>query len=216
MAARRSAAPHHFAKALDEIQDAPRHAVVRFRSLPRHDDVGRAEQRGGRARAARPRGRAGHQLHRHRRDVPDSAQARNAGPHGDDPRPLARAPAARPLRDRDEGRRTRPPRVDPERPQRPDAREHRGGLRHEPRAAPDRLHRPLPDPLAAAQRADVRRDRVRSREGKGGPGDPRAGRGDGRADREREDPPLRPVQRDDVGRVRVPARREGAGRARSR
>ena len=27
----------------------------------------------------------------------------------------------------------------------------------------DRLHRPLPDPLAAAQRAAVRRDRVRSR-----------------------------------------------------
>ena len=125
---------------------------------------------------------------------------------------LARAAARRP-RHRDQGRRSRPPRLDPQRPHRSHARRHRRGGRHQPRAAADRLHRPLPDPLAAAQRADVRRDRVRSGEGDGRAVDPRAGRRHGRADQGRQDPPLRAVERDGVGRVRVPARREGAGRA---
>ena len=138
---------------------------------------------------------------------PVPPNAHDAGAHRDVPRQLARAPAARRARDRDQGRRARAPRLDPQRTHRSDARRDRRGRRHEPRATADRRHRPLPDPLAAAQRADVRRDRVRSVEGEGRAADPRAGRGHGRDDQGRQDPPLRPVERNGLGRVRIPARR---------
>ena len=49
-------------------------------------------------------------------------------------------------------------------------------------------------------------------EGAGRTVDPRAGRRHGRADQGRQDPPLRAVERNGVGRVRVPARRDGARR----
>ncbi len=45
--------------------------------LPRHHDLGRAEQRGRGAPAARLRRGAGHRLHRRRRDAPGAAQGRD-------------------------------------------------------------------------------------------------------------------------------------------
>ena len=82
------------------------------------------------------------------------------------------------------------------------------GVRHEPRAAAHRLHRPLPDPLAAAQRAarSAPPSSIRPRSAPG-PSIREQVEGMARAHQGRQDPPLRPVQRDDVGRVRVPSRR---------
>ncbi len=69
----------------------------------------------------------------------------------------------------------------------------------------DRLHRPVPDPLAATQRAELRRHRVRSRQGKGRPVDPRTGVRHGRDDQGRQNPLLRFIERDVLGRLRIPA-----------
>ncbi len=128
---------------------------------------------------------------------------------------VACAPASRVAGHRDEGGGTRTPRLDPQRPHRCDARRDRRCGRHEPRAAAHRLHRSLPDPLAAAKRADVRRDRVRSLEGAGRAVDSRAGRGHGGDDPGGQDPSLRAFQRDELGRVRVPPDRERARRSRT-
>ena len=80
-----------------------------------------------------------------------------------------------------------------------------------------RLHRPLPDPLAAAQRAArsarVEFDPAKERDG---PSIREQVEGDGGADQGRQDPPLRPVERDDVGRVRVPSRRARSSACRAR
>ena len=132
------------------------------------------------------------------------------------PRQLARAPQAARHRRRDQGGGSRPARLDSRRAHRPHARGHRRGGRHEPRAAQDRLHRSLPDPLAAAERADVRRDRVRPAKERSGPSIDEQVEGTGRDDQGGQDPPLRVVERDGVGRLRVPPRREGAPACRAR
>ena len=80
-------------------------------------------------------------------------------------------------RHRDQGGGTGSARMDSQRPHRSHARRHRRGRRHEPRAAQIDSIDLLPDPLAAAQRADVRRDRVRTGEGARRAVDRRAGRG---------------------------------------
>ena len=178
--------------------------------MPGHDDLGRAEQRSRGPRAARLRDRARHQLHRHRRDVSGAAERKHARAHRNHSGRVARTPSARQLGHRHQGRRPGAPRLDPRWPDRSDARGHRRGRRYQSLAIADRRHRPLSDPLAAAQRADVRRDRVRSLEGKGRAFGARAGRRHGRDDQGRKDPLLRPVERDGVGRVRIPPRRSSA------
>ncbi len=198
----------------DEIPEVAGHRPRSVRGVPRHDDLRRAEHRSRSARAARLRDRAGRQRDRHRRNVSGAGERDDARAHGDVRRQLARARAPRWSRDHDESRGTRPPRLDPRRAHRSDPRRHRRGCRDESRPAADRSHRRLSDPLAAAQRPDVRRDRVRSGKGKGGPVDRRAGRRDGGADRCGQDPLLRALERDGVGCVRIPARRARAGRCR--
>ena len=63
----------------------------------------------------------------------------DAGAHRDVSRQLACAPAARRTGHRHQGRRAGTPRLDPQGPHGPDARGHRRGGRHEPRAIADRL-----------------------------------------------------------------------------
>jgi hypothetical protein len=192
---------------------ASRHRSFRLRSLPRHDDLGRAEHRSRGPRAARLRVRARRELRGHRRDVPGAAAGGDAGPHRGVPRRLAREAAARARDRRDEGRRSRTARLDPQRAHRPHARRRGRSLRHEPRAPAHRAHRPLPDPLAAAQRADVRGGGLRPDARACGAGDRGAGRRDGRAGEGRQDPPLGVVERDGVGHRRVRPRRARAGRS---
>ena len=100
----------------------------RLGGLPRHDDLGRAEQRSRSARATRLRGRAGHQLHRHGRDV--SGAAERAGRRGAPRRSSAtgsRASRATGLVVATKVAGPGPPRLDSRRPHRSDARRHRRG-----------------------------------------------------------------------------------------
>ena len=138
----------------DETSNIAGYRPRRFRDLPRHDDVGRAEQRGRRARTTRLRARLRRQFHRYGGDVSGAAEARHPGPHGKAPRQLARASRARGHRHFQQGRRTGSAGMDSQRPDRSHGRRDRRGGRHEPRAVAHRLHRPLSDPLAAAQRPD--------------------------------------------------------------
>ena len=134
-----------------------------------------------------------------RRDVSGAAARGNAGAHRDLPRQLAGGARSAAPRRGHESRRTGAARLDPRRSHRSHPRRHRRGLRHQPRTASRRLHRPVPDPLAAAQRAAVRRQAVRPGAGTRRARHCRAGRGDGSASARGQDPLLGPVQRDGMG-----------------
>ena len=201
----------------NEISNPSRHRARRLRSLPRHDDLGRAEQRSRRPRAARPtRSRRASTSSIRRRCIRcRRTRRRRAAPRRILGSWLAGAPARR-SGHRDQGGRARAARLDPRRPHRSHARRDRRSRRHEPRATAHRLHRPLPDPLAAAKRADVRRDGVRSGQGARRAADPRAGRRHGRDDQGGQDPPLRPVERDGLGRRASSAASRGSSASRAR
>ncbi len=201
-----------------ELQDASRHRSHRLQRLPRHDDVGRAEHRSRRrTSSSTTRSRTASTSSTRRRCTRCRPMpARRGAPRRSSASWLARQP-------RDKLRRR-----DARSPARAAAT---GSAAAAPISTRDiiaeacdtslarlrtdyidlyQIHWPQRNvPLFGAVEFDPAKERD-------GPVDPRAGRGHGGARQGRQDPPLRPVQRDDVGRVRIPADREGARRARAR
>ena len=160
---------------------------------------------------------AGHQLHRHRGDVPGAAERDDPGPH----RNLSRHAGSR-GRPRDNlviatkvagpGRRDwiRGGRTDLTRDVIAEAVDTSLARLQIDYIDLYQIHWPQRNvPMFGATEFDPSKE-------KDGPVDSRAGRGHGRDDQGGQDPPLRLVERNRVGRVRVPARRPRARRARAR
>ena len=193
----------------------PGTVVVRFRSLPRHDDVGRAEQRS------------------RRRTRSSTTRSRRASTSSTPPRCTrcrrTRRRRAAPRRSSAPGSRASRATASSSRPRSPGPAAATGSATAAPTSRATYIAEAVDTSLARLQTDYIDLYQIHwpqrnvpmfgatefdPAKENGGSVDPRAGRGHGRADQGRQDPPLRPVERDGVGRVRIPARREGAGRAR--